>query len=415
VSFEPDKVRLVVAGRDFTRWVSYSLQTNVFRPPATFQFEIGKVDYPTIELLQPGALVEIFIDVNGTDQRYMTGRIGQRKHSYGPGQHNLMIAGADLSQELMVTSAPFGFDAADRAFGDVVEDMIEPWGIKLAYTNELGRFMAVNKGNWKKQLKGHTSAAYFESIKALQKANKTKGAFKAACIKLNIPPPPHVHDGIMKKAKDAKVDPGESVWRFIERMANKAEVKMWMTPDGWLVINRPNYDQEPTYIISHRPDFPKENNVIAGTEELDIDGIPTSLTAFGKVRGEGGKRQPYAAQELSTVLANARDKYDLHRPMFANEADARTVDEFKKRAFYAMKDAEKNFATYNYTVSGHSQNGNVWTPDTVARMVDDTLDINAPLYISGVKMSRGRTGGSAQKQITELQLTDLNAWVPDIS
>lgn len=408
----PDAVRVVVNSRDFGRFTSYDITGSVFNPPASFALEIGRVDAATLAVLSPGAPLEIYIDVDGVEQLLITGRIEKRSHGYSKGQHHVTISGYDLSRDLMVATAPFDLAGNDRKFIDVCEQAVAPWGIDVALSNELSKWMAVKKADWVK-VTSLSKAEYYAAVKQHMLSSTTKESFRAACKAAGLVPPPFEHDGIMKKVKDAKVDPGESVWAFLKRISNKAEQLLWFSPDGMLVVSLPQYEQEPSYILTHRPGVPKENNVISAEETLDIDGIPTSLAVHGKAREKGQGRVPYTALRASTATAPAAVNYHLYRPMAIKDKDARTKAELEKRALYAMKGADKNYQQLTYTVAGHSQDSRVWAYDMTAKVVDETLGIDDVYYIAGWRMTRARTNASAGPQQTMLTLTPLGVWTPE--
>lgn len=409
--FTADTIRVVVGGKDFTKWSSYEITTDIFAPPAEFTLEIGKTDKATRDWLDDGQKVEIFIDVDGVEQMLLTGRINGHEHWYADGEHFFRVRGFDLAYELQVSSAPFGLKVRDRTFMDVVAELVEPWAIPVTYSNEISRYLAANKPKWKKSSK-MSKEEYYGTIKLYQKWYKGGAEFQDACLANGIAVPPHIHDGIVDKYKDAKVDPEESVWDFIVRMANKSDMFLWMSPDGWLTIQRPQYEQDPLYIISHRPSVPRENNVKAGQEVTSLDGVPTELTVFGKVKTKGKKRQPYQAVTASEHTAYAKQNYGLHRPLFLKSKNAHTKDDMEKRAYYVLKEAEQDARLYTFTMAGHSQNGHVWTFDTVAQVFDETLDVDEPLYVSGVQYRRSRTRGTPGPQETDLVCTPLNVWTP---
>ena len=407
--FTPDVVRVTIEGRDFTRWTSYDIAADIFSPPASFALEIGRADKETRDLLDVGATLDVHIDVDGVEQLLLAGRIEKRGHSYSKGQHNITISGYDKSRDLMNSTAPFDLKVVERQFVDVCEELVAPWGIEVSLTNELTRFLAAKKEDWIKATGGYTKLEYYAKVKEIALANPDPAAFKAAMKTAGIGAPPHCHAGIVKKVKDAKVAPGESVWDFLLRIANKAEMLMWFSPDGMLIVSRPQYEQDPYYILSHRPDRPAENNVISASQTLDIDGIPTVLAVHGKAREKGKERLPYMALRTSDITYA---RHGLYRPMQMKDKDARTKAELEKRAWYAMKGAEKNYHTLSYTVAGHSQDSRVWTYDQNVKVVDETLDLNDVFHISGYRMTRSRTNASAGPQQTTLTLQPLNMWVP---
>lgn len=416
MTFNPNRVRVVVNGRDFSRWASYDMTTDLFSPPAKFAFEIGKVDPGTLAILTPGAPVEIFIDVNNDEQMLMTGHINARNHSYSKGEHSVSVTGSDMSAELNVATAPLDMAVKDITLVDALVELLDPWDMTVVYGNEAARYLTASKPKLKKSLGTMTEDEYNDAVRDLQITYPDKGAYKKAALAaglLEMMIPPHVHDGIMKKVADAKVKPGESVWAFIKRVTNKAEILPWMTPRGFLCVSRPNYEQDPLYILTHRPGRPRENNVEAVNETRDIDGIPTNLLVHAKFKGKGKTRTAVGGGVASTVMAPKVTYYGLHRPVIRKDEDARTEAECQKRAFRAMKDAEKNYHQLTYTVAGHSQNGVVWTPDTVVKVVDDVLGIHENMYIAACQHTRGRRGDSAQPQITSLTVQPLGVWVPE--
>jgi prophage tail gpP-like protein len=412
VTLPQDNIVAVVDGREFDRFASYDVQVGVFDAPGEFAFELGKVDAATRAWLEKGAPVEIYVMVGGVEHLVITGRIEERVTQVGKGEHGMVVHGFDKAADLQVATAPFDLDVEGRQFIDVVGDLVNPWAIPVTLSNEVNRWLVGNKPKWKKLLKGMTKAEYHAKVKELQRQHPKAAAFKAACKAQGIPVPPHVHSGITNKAKDVKVDPGETVWDWIERVSERAEVWAWMSPDGWLTIQRPQYEQEPAYILSHRPSRPRENNIKSFTERDSLSGVPTELTVHSTVRQKGKKRVPIQSAVASSVAAYAAGAYGLYRPVHMKYPDARNTDECAERAWYAMKEEQRESRSYSVTVAGHSQGGIVWTPDTVAKGVFEVVDVDELLYLHGVRFGRSRIKNSPGPREAQLELHPLDTWQP---
>jgi len=235
---------------------------------------------------------------------------------------------------------------------------------------------------------------------------------------------PPLVKGIFQILDNAEPQDGESCWDFLMRYAARLEVHMWMTASGALVIQRPRYDQDPSYVFLISESTPEQNNVIDCSFRLDISGIPTQLRRMGRRISVGEKKQQLESSydstvvvptSASTIIPEASINVDesFNRQRWNEDTEARDLDELGRRNFYALRNSEVGFQSVELTVDGHDQGGKLYAPDTVCRLVHEKLGIDRNMYVSACEYTQGRKSAMTEGKRTRITLTNLNAWIPE--
>lgn len=223
--------------------------------------------------------------------------------------------------------------------------------------------------------------------------------------------------------------PGEKVWSLAESMVRRLGYLLWVAPrtDGsvGIVVDAPDYDQEPGYLLARRFDAQGRGagNILDGREEFSVREVPTDVTVYtGSTRGA-------AVSSRSRAVAQNAGLYDAAitrglvldtlqpQPRHMRSERARTLDAARKEGERAIADAMQGFRRYVCRVQGHGQTSGgatrLYAVNTVARVIDDLMidadgrGLDALMLITDVEMS----GSRAEGQTTTLTLVPLRSIV----
>lgn len=89
------------------------------------------------------------------------------------------------------------------------------------------------------------------------------------------------------KEEEAKVDPPESIYMAADRHLRRHGFMHWDSPDGKIVVGKPNDTQDPTYFFRlHIGPEAVQNNLLRATRSQDWSELATRIGVFGT----GGKK-----------------------------------------------------------------------------------------------------------------------------
>lgn len=184
---------------------------------------------------------------------------------------------------------------------------------------------------------------------------------------------------------DFSVQPGEKIWDKITLYAKRFGYLVNVSPDGWIQVFRPNYNQKPLYRIRHRVGD-AANNVLEAEGYESCRTLYTDTEVVGHIVGQAMHNDPNNVHEGSI-----RGSY-VHTELlpFTNKNHLADSEMYTKNL---CEQLAKNLYErglwdsfyVNYKVAGHGQNGNFYTPDTIIDCDDDELGIHGPLYLAAVK------------------------------
>jgi prophage tail gpP-like protein len=201
------------------------------------------------------------------------------------------------------------------------------------------------------------------------------------------------------------VEPGENAWDTLQNAAEANGLWPWFSPDGTLIIGRPDYSQPPVATLKMKREG-GENNLVSLSESRDISRRFSEVTVLGQSHGtdlEPGKHN---------VKATVKDSgLTWHRPKILtdHESDSLAVASARGRKFIA--DARLNGYTLTASVSGHAVDMSaakplLWTPGQRVHVVSEPHGIDATFFV----MARRFTGGRNQPARTVLSLKEDGVW-----
>jgi hypothetical protein len=136
--------------------------------------------------------------------------------------------------------------------------------------------------------------------------------------------------------QDARVQPPETVYSFVDRHLRRHGLLHWDGPDGRIVVGKPNDSQIPIYLLQCMRKSPRGNNVLTVQRSQDYEQVPSAISIWG----QGGK-QAYGRAPINATAMNAL-MMQIQRETKALEDGKLKGDQLK-----ALEDAlEKHEAAY---------------------------------------------------------------------
>jgi len=444
-----DRTGVIVNGNRFEEWTNYDVTSDIFTPSNTWSMSCGAVSTDILKGLLPGRRISIYFGDGSEDNEHVVldGWIEDFDDVTSKSAWSTDIGGRDLASDLIETTVPMGLSVKNRTFYDVAKEVCDHVGLNVICTNEANRVAIADKKKYKALMAEYKQdvQVYNDKIVDLMKPQSiaspsgamveitlSEGAAKsilAAGQGIKSPLRPPWVPGLFKTMAEAEPSDGESCWDYLARYASRLEVMMWMSASGVLILQRPRYDQEPMYLFVNSITNPVQNNCVTRRYGLHIAGIPTSLTRIGHVKTDGVRERVEIAfdstriipSNADSVIVGTSDEQDsdvlqvassFYRPRWNKDSESRNLDELGRRAWNALKASEMGFVAIEIEVRGHDQGGILYTPDTVARLVDEKLGIDGLYYVSKCNYRMGPKAGAAEGKTTTLSLTPLYAWSP---
>lgn len=109
----------------------------------------------------------------------------------------------------------------------------------------------------------------------------------------------------------------------------------------------------------------------------------------------------YAAANIFTFQVNNQVQTNISSPAYHMDLHAHTDEELQFSASMLMAEAQDKYLTLNYSTTGFSQNGKIWTTNRLCYVYDDQIGIKNLFWIRKVNFTLSRGAGA----ITHLELT----------
>ena len=379
--YEPPRAMAVVGGNQIDDVKTFSYDSDVLQLGDPVSFRIANVDGQYNGKLNIGDSLEFYPrdpDVaNGIPIRSLKGLVTKiERTSDFEGGTQMTVTGADLGWHLTNNSAPLWKNLRGITFDSLLEKLIDPsWGI-----------VGVRDGNV---------------------GNRTIRQGRQA-PEVQIVAGGTVHT----VAQWIVVEPGEMVADLIMRYARRFRLLVNVSQDGYLQVWSPDYSQAPSYAFHHHALTDSDrrlNNVKKAKLIESIDGVFTDLTCVGtKVipdqadnAGKGGPAGPvgpsfghfrgdFHAEALPFVRRNI---FTDSEPFGSDGALQRARWRYERGIFDSW--------TLEYEVTGHSQNGRFYVPDTMCEVHDSVHNVFGNYYISAVRLERDQEkNGGTRARIT---------------
>jgi len=184
---------------------------------------------------------------------------------------------------------------------------------------------------------------------------------------------------------DFSVQPGEKIWDKITLYAKRFGYLVNVSPDGWVQVFRPSYDQKPLYRIRHRVGD-ATNNVLEAEGDASCRSRYTDVEVIGHIVGQAMHTDPndvHAGSIRGSYLHPELLPFTNKITLADSEMYTRNLCEQLAKNTYE-RGLWDSFSVV-YKVAGHGQNGNFYTTDTLIDCEDAELGISGPMYLAAVK------------------------------
>jgi prophage tail gpP-like protein len=427
-----DVVGVEVEGKRFEEWKDYDISSNLFTPEDRFSMRCGPIPNSIQKLILPGRRIRIYFS-DGKPSGEVTvfkGWIEGFRDKGKKGEEVTDISGRDEARMLIENEVPPGTVVKGKSFYDIAVQLCSPFGISVMCTNEANRLAVADKARFKKLMAEYQQDVLvyndtYKKLAAVHDETWTDAEARAEMASIGMPKPlrPPTVNGIFKTINDAEPQDGETIWQFLVRYVERLEVHMWMSAEGRLVLQRPNYDQDPLYVFIDDKKDPSRNNVLDRDYGLNISGMPTQITRTGRSKGQGEKKERLQSIVESTKLVPSAEALEMPSTMLQVSEDfkaekwildteARNQAELDKRNQYGMKAAETGFFSLTVVARGHDQGGRMFVPDTIARYKRDVLGIDGLFHISDCQYHTDEKGEYQEGPLTTMRLNLLHSWAP---
>ncbi|WP_274571632.1 phage baseplate assembly protein [Neisseria leonii] len=330
-----------IGAQEHRHWLSYDIDSDFLIPADGFDFDLGLPDGHEVPDLS-GEPCEVII--NG--ETVLTGIIGSQLHDKGKGSRSLRLSGRDLAGLLVDCSAP-QINIKGMTVLDAAGKLTAPWP----------------------QIKQTVLRA--EQNPVLDKID---------------------------------IEPGETVWQTLTKLANSVGLHPWMEPGGTLVIGGADYTGEPVATLCwSRND--RRRNIERIRTERDSDNRFSEVTFLAQSHGRSGNS---ARHDLKWVYTDPT--MTLHKPKTVVVSDADNLAALQKQAKKQLADWRLEGLTLTVTVGDHkTESGTLWRPGQRVHVIDEEEGIDAVYFLMGRRFSLNRAGGTT----TELRLKEDGVWTPD--
>jgi len=343
----PLNVSIVVGKYQLANWISYEIDGNILTPSDAFTMRVGLPDPDHLEVVTAGAHCSIYVN----QKLGMKGVIDEVELEYSKSNSSnaLAITGRDLAAYLVDCSAPLdGYDQI--TLKELARKICSPWSIPVRAAAEANREIEVEESD----------------------------AFGFGTLPRTQP------------------EPGETCWEFLARYAKDQGLFMWMSPDGALIISKPNDTQKPLYSLRHflRERENQRNNVLRGRIVRATAERYSHVTVKAQTQGDDYSFGEEAAQIEATATDEELTARGIYRPLILADYDISTIEQAQRRAVQEVRLRRAKGLKAVYTVPGHGDGSNIYQYDQTVEVHDELADLNGIFYILGRRLKRDRTGGT---------------------
>lgn len=383
-------VRFEFSGREETRFEDWSIDSSYLVSTDGFSFTIAP-DGRDRSLLRDLEIQPVELLVNGASQCF--GRIDVT--DIGGRGSALACEGRDFIADLVECNVdPYLKFSAEVTVGEALLDAMAPCRVTAVYGCDEVQLADVRSGK------------------------KTKGGRPSSPKKAHV--------------EDAKPRPGEGIYEFCNRIVARYGATIQPGPDrSSVILDRPNYTQEPRYRLTRSDDTTQSirNNVLTARARRDYSSFPTFVMFTGtnaRAGKSGAGAFTFFDARLSAELENtemgrilnagiAQGRFPpgtspenpgiLYRLLYHRDEQAKTQEQLDNAARRAYAERLKDSLTYTATVRGHTdpETGAVWSVNTLAVVDDAICGINEPLWVARRTLKYSESGGAT---------TELELWRP---
>lgn len=337
-----NEVVVRIGGKEHKDWLSYDIDSDFLIPADAFSFETNVSQDQGVLADYSSLQCEVLIN----NQLIMTGIIGHQNEMVDKSNHSITFNGRDLAG-LLVDCSVKQINVKGMNVLAAVQKIAEPW----------------------KQIK-----------KVILKAEKNP---------------------VLDKVD---IEPGETAWQALSKIAYKAGLHVWLEPDGTLVIGGADYSSPPVATLCHSK-YDNRRNIQSIQIEYNTENRYSEVTFLGQSHTRFADSSKH---DLKWVYKD--ETMTLYKPKTVVIGDAENLEQLKVQAKKMLSDWRLEGFSLTITVADHkTQDGVLWQPGQRVHVIDEDQQIDAIFFLMGRRFFLNRNGGT----LTELRLKEDGIWTPD--
>lgn len=366
-------VTLEIDGREYRNVKDYTYQSDVLSLADPFRVTLGSPDGDYGGTISEGSSVKVRMAdpevEGGTSVTKLTGIVTALEMSAARGTGTtLTVQGSDLGWHLVNNTAPLWF--------------------------------RLNRVSWKKLLEAVLDKSWgFAGVRDENTTN-TKLKLGRAGIQIFIQTTEHDFAAIIPPIQ---IEPGQMIADTLVHYAKLSKLLVNVSSDGYLQLFRPRevslaLSSPALYSFRHHSSEsgdPTENNVESARLSRSLDGLYTEIVCVGTV-----VRKPLTENIDDPNRMKFRGEFKdtkalpFTRRLTFTDGEMLTRSRATKRAEWRAKRGVFDSFTLEYVVTGHSQNGLFYEPDTICEVDDTVLGVKGYYYVSAVRYQRTMQAGT---------------------
>lgn len=211
------------------------------------------------------------------------------------------------------------------------------------------------------------------------------------------------------KLEEARVNPPETIYEFVERHLLRFHLTHWDSPDGKIVVGAPNDQQSPLYrFVCKRGAEGRANNVLAVRRVKDASDSPSVVGVFGAYSATEWQKSKVSRVIEVPEIAEAK----LYRPVLFVDHSIQSREQADARAKREIVNRIKRLDSWEVHTDGWGfWDGRTETPygvDTVADVDVDVAGGSAGAYlVHRVHLVRSAMTGDT----ADLSLVRRGLWI----
>lgn len=337
-----NEVVVRIGGKEHKDWLSYDIDSDFLIPADAFSFETNVSQDQGVLADYSSLQCEVLIN----NQLIMTGIIGHQNEMVDKSNHSITFNGRDLAG-LLVDCSVKQINIKGMNVLAAAQKIAEPW----------------------KQIK-----------KVILKAEKNP---------------------VLDKVD---IEPGETAWQALSKIAYKAGLHVWLEPDGTLVIGGADYSSPPVATLCHSK-YDNRRNIQNIQIEYNTENRYSEVTFLGQSHTRFADSSKH---DLKWVYKD--ETMTLYKPKTVVIGDAENLEQLKVQAKKMLSDWRLEGFSLTITVADHkTQDGVLWQPGQRVHVIDEDQQIDAIFFLMGRRFFLNRNGGT----LTELRLKEDGIWTPD--
>ncbi|UCF50249.1 MAG: hypothetical protein JSU91_01855 [Thermoplasmatales archaeon] len=187
--------------------------------------------------------------------------------------------------------------------------------------------------------------------------------------------------------KDISAEPGESVFSFLERLAQKSQFMLVSDGSGNLNMIRTGLIRNTTLLLNQKNG--DNNNILTGSASYDYSRRYSEY----RVVGQASSTSNISNEGQTKIIGTATDRdMNITKKLEIVVDQDLTIDQAKKLAQWECNIRRARSQKFNCTVYGHEKLIGLWDINQITRVVDDYANIDSDMLIKSVEYTESNDG-----------------------